>query len=214
MDWEDSSELQDIFRAEVADRAGRLVEGAQSVIDGAFRLNLSQDLARDAHTIKGSARVMGFEFAAEGARLMEEIWKALETGGLEPDPTLGQRLYDVAESMPIAVDSGSAEDISRLHQAVVALDRHVNGPDRGPSGGTPTDRGSELQSGLPDTLASDASDAADEFSDIGESAFDLGGLLLSLHDRLVGGTMRVESPKLYQLINRAVRGPSRRPSAG
>ena len=81
LDWGDSSELQDIFKAEVTDRSARLIEGAQTLIDGTFKLNPSQDLARDAHTIKGSARVMGFDFAAEGARLLEEIWKALETGG-------------------------------------------------------------------------------------------------------------------------------------
>ena len=40
--------------------------------------------------------------------------------------------------------------------------------------------------------------------DAGDMAFDLGGLLPSLHDRLAGGSSRVESPKLYQLINRTV----------
>lgn len=203
MDWGSSSELQDIFRAEVADRSARLVEGANSVINGTFQLNPGHDLARDAHTIKGSARVMGFEFAAEGARLMEETWKALESGGLPADLELGQRLLAVAEAMPIAVDSGSAEDISTLQAAVTALDRHINGPGRGPGGGASvTPIAPEVEDQLGDDDLVDGAGMIE--SPDADTTVDLGGLLPSLHDRLVGGTTRVESPKLYQLINRAV----------
>ena len=202
MDWGDSSELQDIFKAEVTDRSARLIEGAQTLIDGNFKLNPSQDLARDAHTIKGSARVMGFEFAAEGARLLEEIWKALETGGIRSDNVLGERLLAVASAMPVAVESGGSTDIARLQQAVVALSRHVHTTDQDPSGGMAT----------PKTLKQDSDSreghvdrsSRDDLSRIHEMEVDLGGLLPSLHDRLASGSTRVESPKLYQLINRAV----------
>ena len=207
MDWGDSSELQDIFRAEVADRAARLLEGAQALIDGSFTPNPNHDLTRDAHTIKGSARVMGFDFAAEGARLLEDVWKRLETGGLVGSPELGERLAAVAQRIPVAVDSGSAEDISRLHEAVVALDRGVNGPDRGPSGGGRARSKPEADAadGLAETSADDIhTSGPEDFTTPSETEVDLGGLLPSLHDRLGSGSTRVETPKLYQLINRTV----------
>ena len=124
-------ELQDIFKAEVTDRSARLIEGAQTLIDGVFKLNPSQDLARDAHTIKGSARVMGFAFAAEGARLLEEIWKALETGGIRPEVVLGERLLDVASAMPVAVESGASSDVALLQQPQQCKDHHFHRDARG-----------------------------------------------------------------------------------
>lgn len=203
MEWGDSSELQDIFRAEVADRAALLLAGAQSVIDGSFSADPEADLTRAAHTIKGSARVMGFEFAAQGAALMEEIWETLETGGLTPTAELGQLLATVARMTPIAVGSRAAGDISNLQAAVVALDRAVNGPDRGlsgaagsPYGGDGVDDGPEVGDPLfsaPRNLVTSP-----------ESQVDLGGLLPSLHDRMADGSTRVAIPKLYQLINRTV----------
>ena len=146
---------------------------------------------------------MGFEFAAEGARLLEEVWKTLETGGMVPTVDLGEILKEVATSLPVAVDSGSSEDIARLHTAVQVLSRHVHGPDRGPSGGSRP--GSNEISGIEggQVSSTESFDSPDRRG--GEAdGFDLDGLLPSLHDRLAGGSTRVESPKLYQLVNRAV----------
>ena len=135
MDWGDSSELIEIFRAEVTDRAAHLVEGAQTLIDGSFVPNPGQDLTRDAHTIKGSARVMGFDFAADGANLMEATWKVLENGGIEPNAELGHHLLAIARAIPVAVESGAAEDVADLQRVVAALNQHLRGPGTDPSGG-------------------------------------------------------------------------------
>ena len=207
MDWGDSSELIEIFRAEVTDRAGHLVEGAQSVIDGTFVPNPGQDLTRDAHTIKGSARVMGFDFAADGANLMEATWKVLENGGMEATADVGHHLLAVARAIPVAVESGAAEDVAALQRAVAALESHLRGPGTDPSGGVPDPSSPQLFTPNGASPAASSPNESPGLSGAGpstQSPVDLDGLLPSLHDTLVSGTTRVETPKLYQMINRAV----------
>ena len=66
MDWGDCSEPQDIFEEEVADRFARLVEGAQAIIDGTFRLDPSHDLAREVHTNRARRRAAEEQQAVNG----------------------------------------------------------------------------------------------------------------------------------------------------
>jgi len=194
MDWGDNSELQDIFRAEVAEMAGRLLEGAQAIIDDSFSASPTNELTRAAHTIKGSGRVMGFDYAADAAVVLEELWKAIESGMRTPTHSVGERLKAVAEALPSAVDSGADADVDHLRSAVSDLSRHIGGGDAAP----------QVGGGNPKPAEPPAPAPALPHMEVAEEQVDLGGLLSSLHDRMAGGTTRVEVQRLYQLINRAV----------
>ena len=73
MDWSDNQELQAIFREEVAERSRSLIEGGRSLAGGQLDDAAMNDLARDGHTIKGNALVMGFPTLAE-AGSVENLW--------------------------------------------------------------------------------------------------------------------------------------------
>ncbi len=198
MDWGDNSELQDIFRAEVAEMAGRLLEGARAVIDDTYAPSPTNDLTRAAHTIKGSGRVMGFGYAADAAAVLEETWKAIETGLRVPTHSLGTHLEAVAEALSPAVDSGAEFDLAALRGAASDLLRHLgpNDPTPPPGGGSPKP--------VEAPVATPVEPPAIPLIDVTEPQVDLGGLLSSLHDQMAGTTNRVEVQRLYQLINRAV----------
>ncbi|NNC92003.1 MAG: hypothetical protein HKN80_05890, partial [Acidimicrobiia bacterium] len=46
VDWNQDDELQAIFRAEMEERAPRLIEGAQAMIDGGLTTELTELCAR------------------------------------------------------------------------------------------------------------------------------------------------------------------------
>jgi two-component system chemotaxis sensor kinase CheA len=73
-------ELTRIFREEVDERTHRLVEGARLLSDGELATNSVADLVRDAHTIKGSAGLLGYELMRDAAARLEEMWRAVSEG--------------------------------------------------------------------------------------------------------------------------------------
>ncbi|MCU0281794.1 MAG: Hpt domain-containing protein, partial [Acidimicrobiia bacterium] len=61
MPFSDDAELLELFRAEISERAARLVEGARAGAGGAaIEKARANDLYREGHTVKGTARMMGF----------------------------------------------------------------------------------------------------------------------------------------------------------
>ena len=53
-------ELERLFSGEVEERADALVVGARALADGAMSDEMLQDMYREGHTIKGTARMMGY----------------------------------------------------------------------------------------------------------------------------------------------------------
>ncbi len=203
MDWGDSAELHDIFMAEVADRAGGLLQAARAMQEGTYVPSTTSDRTRDAHTIKGSSRVMGFDYAADAAEQMEELWRRLESGALPASRDLGSALEQVITAMQGAVDEPSDAHLQTLNLALANL-RRTTGGDSPEEGGRLRD---PIQPGDAPAAAEDDADpaatpAAHQLTT--ETVVDLGGLLSSLHDHLTGGNMRIDSGKLYQMINRSV----------
>ena len=73
-------ELTRIFREEVDERSRRLVEGARLLSTGELAVNSVADLVRDAHTIKGSAGLLGYELIRDSATRLEELWRSVSEG--------------------------------------------------------------------------------------------------------------------------------------
>ncbi|MDR9450336.1 MAG: Hpt domain-containing protein, partial [Acidimicrobiia bacterium] len=126
-----------IFREEVIQRATNLVQGAIAMESGQFNLEDSSDLFRDAHTIKGSSRVMGFVAMGEAGRVLEATWRDVSEGILKPSPELGELLGAVSAEFEAAIDAGVEGHPAGLNAAVEALERLLGEP-RAAEGAAPS----------------------------------------------------------------------------
>lgn len=91
-----------MFLDEVAERSARLIEGGKAMQQGRVDGGLCGTMLLESHTIKGTARVMGFEAMSRAGKLMEELWSGVKSGEIEPYPNLGRALVALAESLPEA----------------------------------------------------------------------------------------------------------------
>lgn len=170
----DSPELTRLFRQELDERSQRLVVGARALAQGELDNEAVQDLVRDAHTIKGSAGLLGHTTIQEAAAGLEKMWhvaaegKSLDDAALVAMEAAAGRLVATLDEED---DSALTDLIEKLvvdeKQSAPVLPRHIPAPPRRELG-------------------------------------DLGGLLLSVSDSLLGGATRVDTGDLYRLINRIV----------
>jgi two-component system, chemotaxis family, sensor kinase CheA len=70
-------ELTRIFREELEERSRRLVDGARLLIEGDLTADAVPDLIRDAHTVKGSAGLLGHGALADAGSALEKAWRAV-----------------------------------------------------------------------------------------------------------------------------------------
>ena len=117
-----------MFLDEVEERSARLIEGGQAMQRGGVDEEMAAVMLREGHTIKGTARVMGFEAMSDAGKMIEDLWRAVKAGDVEPYPNLGRALVTLAESLMPATeadpDSGSPEmndAMEKLNQRKVAL---------------------------------------------------------------------------------------------
>lgn len=123
------------FQAEVEERLASLSAGLLA-LEGAPRPAVQATaLLRDAHTVKGSARMLGLDGVVEEAHRMEDLLAAVRDGRRAP----GRELIDALLA--------SCDAIGR---AVGAPGGGPSAPDAGPSanGGTPPDGGAALEGGV------------------------------------------------------------------
>jgi two-component system chemotaxis sensor kinase CheA len=97
-----STELIDIYRDEIAERSRRLAEGARALAESVPGRAEMAELIRDAHTIKGSSRVVGLPEMGHAAAFVEHVWKRLESGELVPTPRMSDELEKLCLFLPDA----------------------------------------------------------------------------------------------------------------
>ncbi len=109
-----------MFLDEVADRSKRLIEGGEAMQRGGVDDEMASVMLREGHTIKGTARVMGFEAISDAGKMIEDLWRAVKAKEVEPYPNLGRSLVALAESLMPATeadpDSGSPEMIEAMEK--------------------------------------------------------------------------------------------------
>jgi two-component system chemotaxis sensor kinase CheA len=96
-------ELIRIFRNELEERSSRLVAGARALGEGTLRAALVPDLIRDAHTIKGSAGMLGYEVIREGATRLEDMWRMVAEAATV-DPETAVRMEALAGRLLASID--------------------------------------------------------------------------------------------------------------
>ena len=112
-------ELTRIFREELDERTRRLVEGARSLSEGQLAADSVADLVRDAHTIKGSAGLLGYTVIRDAATLLEELWRKVSEGG-SIDPEIVVTMEALAGRLPTAIDSPEDAELTSLLQRAAA----------------------------------------------------------------------------------------------
>ena len=80
MTFDDDLELQRLFSGEVSERSELLAQGARSLASGDVTAVLVDDMYREGHTIKGTARMMGFNAVSDAGKLLEDVWRADVSG--------------------------------------------------------------------------------------------------------------------------------------
>lgn len=113
----DAAELRELFVGE----AGELLEAIDSDLDrlerGAQRGEALRELARSLHTLKGSARMAGFDDMGEVAHRCETLASRIEEGAATADTLTLSRLHNAADGLYRAVEqlrAGATPDVSGL----------------------------------------------------------------------------------------------------
>ena len=171
-------ELTRIFRDELEERSGRLVAGAIALRNDELDDGRIQDLIRDAHTIKGSAGLLGYDEIKEVASRLEHLWKQIGEGYRPPGDVVVALEASAGRLLP-------SLDVNDVELAAIA-DKLIPG---------------EWAESLEGTVWSPPAEVIPLRRPEPGS---LGGLLSSVSDSLLGGSTRVDTGELYRLINRIV----------
>lgn len=124
MDWQNDTELLQLFRDELDERSGSLAEGAQAMLSGEIDSEIMGRMLREGHTIKGTGRVMGYEGIARGGEACEFVWRFIQKGDLEPSSMLARTLLMLAESIPEALNG----DSSAVSESIETLRTLIDDP--------------------------------------------------------------------------------------
>ncbi|MFZ0325078.1 MAG: response regulator [Actinomycetes bacterium] len=126
--WANDPELVATFRQEVEDRLVSLCDGLLKLESHPQPRQLVAALFRDAHTVKGSARMLSLDEVVEVAHRSEDLLGAVRDGRFEPRKDLVDLLLMAAEGirrgLPGTERPVSADDLSVL---VSALDQALAG---------------------------------------------------------------------------------------
>ena len=179
-------ELIEIYHSEIIERSRRLASGARQLALARLSSEAISDLVRDAHTIKGSSRVIGLTEMGKAGSMLEHAWKQLETGTLTATATVGRALEQLASALPDAAEQEQLGMTSRLREILDRTEAVLAG--RGPQDDT-----------LPLIVSAPGSDGEDA-----GAPTSLGGLLAAVERSMLSGISRVDTIDLYQLINQAV----------
>jgi chemotaxis protein histidine kinase CheA len=112
MSWAEDPELLATFRAEVEERLASLSAGLLQLEGHAAPRQLVAGLFRDAHTIKGSARMLGVEPLLRVAHACEDSLGLVRDGRREPDRELVDELLAACDEMARLVETDVAAGLS------------------------------------------------------------------------------------------------------
>ena len=108
--WAEDPELVATFRAEVDERLASLSAGLMQLEGHASPRQLVGSLFRDAHTIKGSARMLGADRMLHLAHAAEDLLGALRDGRLEPGRAVVDVLLAACDAIARCLSDGMSDD--------------------------------------------------------------------------------------------------------
>ena len=152
MSWGTDPELQEMFYGELDERAARLSEGAAELQAGPVPSDRAGAMMREAHTIKGTGRVLGFEAIARVGEVLEELWRGVQSGDLQITGDAAASLVRVTASLSPA---GRGDPISGTPELVETFNAFVESiPIEAPPLAPATTPAEEGEVAAPETPAS------------------------------------------------------------
>lgn len=118
-------DLTRIFRAELDERSGRLVAGARRLRHRRPGQGELAELVRDAHTIKGSAGLLGLDALKEVAARLEHIWRLISNGYTPPTDLLVAMEAAAGRMVPFLDDEDPTDFIELGDKLMVAPDEET-----------------------------------------------------------------------------------------
>ncbi|HWG92951.1 MAG TPA: Hpt domain-containing protein, partial [Mycobacteriales bacterium] len=126
--WGDDPELLATFRAEVEERLASLQSGLLDLERHSSPRQVVAGLFRDAHTVKGSARMLGLEHVLRVAHSMEDLLGGLRDGRLTVTRDVVDLLLAACDGIARALPGVDAPlDADALAPLVAALQASVAG---------------------------------------------------------------------------------------
>lgn len=166
-------DLQRLFAGEVEERTARLLAGAETLASGPLGEEDLRTMVREGHTLKGTARMMGFIAISDAGKALEEAWRGVASGEVTPDEELASALGLLASQMVPAVRADPASGTPGLATGMRTLRRAL--------------RGEEEPAPIEPRLL--------------RPQGDLDGLLGAIDSWAFGETVRVNAAGLFRLIN-------------
>ena len=105
-------ELTRIFREELDERTAHLVAGARALRDRTLAAADVSNLIRDAHTLKGSAGLLGNDVIKEVMGRLELLWRQVMEGGV-PSPEVMIAMETAAGRLVQAYETGNYSEIAQ-----------------------------------------------------------------------------------------------------
>lgn len=107
-----SPELARIFREELEERTTSLVSGARSLRDRTLAAADVPGLIRDAHTLKGSAGLLGLDVIKEVMGRLEELWRQVSEG-VTPGPEVMIAMETAPGRLVHAYEEGDYAEVAQ-----------------------------------------------------------------------------------------------------
>src|SRR5690242_3327631 len=127
--WADDPELLATFRAEVEERLASLQAGLLQLEQHASPRQVVTGLFRDAHTVKGSARMLGLEGVLHVSHGIEDLLGALRDGRFVVRRDLVDLLLASCDGISRALPGEDSLPDEALAPLIDALKRAVEGED-------------------------------------------------------------------------------------
>ena len=118
MDWTENADLVATFRAEVDDRLASMRDGLLALEGHRAPRAVLDSVMRDAHTVKGSARMLGLHDLVELAHRAEDLLGRLRDGRAAVRPDLVDLLLVTADALGRSVP-GADRPVSEADRAAV-----------------------------------------------------------------------------------------------
>ncbi len=118
-----------MFLSELDERSARLVEGAQAARNDDVDRDVAGAMMREGHTVKGTAKVMGFEAVSVAGQMIEIVWRSLHKGEMGGGIELSRALEMAARAIPDAGRGDPNAASEDLVEAVSWLKELVPGAD-------------------------------------------------------------------------------------